>query len=638
MWCRHEDHTSRKRMTWAAATICFALVAFGWHGSCSSAADGVIRLEIDARDAPRRMFHTRMWLPVEPGPLRLIFPKWIQAEHAPIGPIADLAGLAIRSEGRALRWQRDPLDMYAFEVDIPAGVREVEIEHDRISPARKGEALATANMAIVLWHEHLLYPAGVSFRDLEYQAELLLPDGWQDGSALKQASRSGNRVVFEPVTLEQLTDSPLFCGRYHKVYPLAEDERKSHRIFAVAESPGELEMSDAYRAGYDRLIGEAKGLFGAQPYDDYTFLVALSDNIAHTGLEHHQSSDNRIRGRAFADDQLHLATVRLLPHEYVHSWNGKYRRPERMVRPNLHEPLETDLLWIYEGLTRYLDRVLTARCGLYTLDHARQTWASGAHTMTTKRGRQWRPLVDTATAAQILYSARAGGSTWRRRVDFYNEGAFIWLEVDAIIRERSGGRRSLDDFISRFFGRQDGLAEPPVDPYELDDVVAALDRVESYDWRGLLLRRVETVGERPPSDGLERTGWRLGYGEEPTEVEIAREASGGVTDFSASIGLWLLKDAGIGDVVTGSPAARAGIAPGMKLVAVNGRRYTKDVLRTAIKQSKAADSRLDLLVENHEFFETCEVDYHDGARHYRLVPLPGRHDVLSEILAARTER
>lgn len=621
---------ARQRLTVAAMVL--GLIGGGRAGLSSE----VVQLEVDARQAPARLLAARIVLPAQPGPLRLVYPKWIQAQHAPVGPIADVAGLEIRAAGKTISWRRDPVDMFAFDVVVPEGVEAVEVSLDYLSPAPPSRATATANLAIVLWHQLLLYPEGTDIAELVYQPAIRLPKGWGFASALEVEAQRDDRVEFKPCSLEMLADSILYTGRYHKTYAIGPTGGRRHAIFAVAESADELEMSPAYRRGYDRLIAEAQAMFGAQPYEAYTFLVALSNHIAHTGLEHHQSSDNRVLGRSFADDQLHLSTVRLLPHEYVHSWNGKFRRPATMTHCDFQQPLETELLWVYEGLTRYLDRVLTARSGLFSQQDAQASWAGGAQAMLDRKGRSWRPLMDTTVAAPILYGARSDRANWRRGVDFYNEGAFVWLDVDTLIRQRSGGKRSLDDFLRAFFGEQDGLPSPLVKTYTLDDVVAALDAVEAHDWRSLFEERVAVASDQPPLAGLERGGWRLGYGSEPSAIQQAKAAARKVVNLSASLGISIDKNALVVDVVPDSPAERAGVAPGMKLVAVNSRRYTPEGLKSAVRESKSPDARIDLLLENRDIFSTYELDYHGGAKYPRLERIADSPDLLSEIHAPRT--
>jgi predicted metalloprotease with PDZ domain len=613
------------------------------------AADGAIRLEVDLSEAPRRIFHARMEIPVAPGTVTLHYPKWIPGEHGPTGPIVDVAGLRFSAGGQELAWRRDPLDMFAFSVDVPAGATTLAVALDYLTPSGAGQftsgPASSAKVAVLSWNTVVLYPAGRPAAEVTVQPALVLPPGWGFGTALEETTRAGDRVEFAPVSLMTLVDSPVAAGAHHRTLALSEPGAGPlHTLEMVADSAAALAMPAAAEAAYRRLDDEALALFGAAHYRYYRFLLTLSDHVESFGLEHHESSDNRLPERSLLDPDLFEAGAGLLPHEMVHSWNGKYRRPAGLATPHYHAPFVDDLLWVYEGLTSYLGTVLTARSGLHDAAAAREYLALLAAGLDHRPGRTWRPLGDTARAAQVLFGSRQEWSSWRRGVDFYDEGVLTWLDADVTIRRATGGARSLDDFCRRFYGPPGG--PPKVVPYSFDDLVAALEATAAHDWRAFFAARIDRVAPRPPLAGFEDGGWSLAYTAEPNALAKAIEAAGHTADLRFSLGLVLRDREGAADhgtlldVVPGLPAAAAGAAPGMRLVAVGGRRWSKQVLRDALAAAAAADSgggagAIELLVENDEFFATLRVDHRGGERHPHLQRREGVPDLLSEILAAK---
>ena len=594
-----------------------------------------IQLEVDAREAPRHVFHARLVIPATPGPLTLVYPKWGAGEHSPSGPIADLTGLRFRAAGRALDWQRDAVDLFAFHMVVPAGADAVEAQLDYLAPSGGGVfsagVLETARLAWVYWHKLLLAPQGARSDATTYAASLRLPPGWRHGTSLEVASETSERVEFAPVSLTALIDSPVLAGAHFKTIPLA-DAPVPHRIHLAADSEGALLAPPATVEAWKRLVAEALALFGAYHYRSYTFLHSLSDQTAQYGLEHHEQSDDLVQERTLLDEDLRRARASLLAHEMSHSWNGKHRRPAGLLTGNVSDPMRTELLWVYEGLTTYLGEVLAARSGLWSADEYRQVVAYEAAQMDHSKGREWRPLVDTATCAQILYPARAGGASWRRGVDFYPEGALLWLEADVLIRRETRGTKSLDDFLGSFFG---GVSGPPTAvPYTLDDVLAALDKVHPYDWRGFWKARVDAVTPRAPLGGISGAGFSLAYGDTPTALQKSYEATWKYVDEGFSVGLVLSPEGAVQDVVPGSAADKAGLAPGDTLLAVDGRRYSTEKLRGAIKDTRTTRG-IDLVVANGDFVGTRHVEYDGGARYPRLEPVTGQADLLAEIIRPR---
>ena len=612
-------------------TVALALLAL--------AAAPPMDLEVDLREAPRRIVHSRLSIPAEPGPLTLYYPKWIPGEHGPDGPIADVAGLRLSAAGKPLAWERDGADMYAFHVQVPRGASRVDVSLDYLaSPpgGMRGYSAAssfTSTLAILEWNVALLYPKGPSPRDLRVKAALTLPPGWTWGSSLAAESEAGGRVAFAPVSLETLLDSPVLAGAHLREIPLGPAGEPSHALVVASETEAALEIPAGLKEKYDRLVAQAHLLFGARHYQRYRFLLALSDQVTHFGLEHHQSSDNRLGERFFLDPELQVEGSGLLPHEYVHSWNGKFRRPRGLATRDYQEPMRGALLWVYEGLTSYLGDVLSARSGLFSPEGFRDVVATNAGEMVAHSGRAWRPLGDTAVAAQILYRSRDDWSAWRRRVDFYPEGVLLWLDADTIIREGTGGQRSLDDFCRLFFGGESG--PPEVRHYDLEDVVTTLGRVFPHDWKGFFASRVSAVEDRAPLGGIERAGWRLTFAEKPVPYFKARMARYKELDHLSSAGLSVsLEDGKVVDVVPGGPADKAGVAPAMRVVAVNGRRFTPDVLEQGIAETRKS-GHLALLLENADFFSTHTLAYHGGLRYPVLERDPSRPDLLSGIGAPR---
>lgn len=615
--------------------VCLLVVLFlsilGW-----SAAPPTVTISVDASRAPRKIFHASMKIPAGAGDLTLYYPKWIPGEHAPDGPVADLAGLKFNAGGKALKWRRDLLDGFTIHVEVPAGVNEIDAELDFLSPATleggfSAGSSATDKMAVISWNQVLLYPKGWKSDDIQYSASLKLPAGWKFGTPLPITGHSGNEIKFATVSLTTLVDSPVITGEFLKVVPLAQDPLTEMDI--AADSAAALEAPQEVWDHYKNLVEQTNKLFGAHHYRDYHFLLSLSDHVAHFGLEHHESDDSRISERGLVDDSPRKLEAGLLPHEYAHSWNGKYRRPADLATPDYQQPMQDDLLWVYEGLTNYLGVVLTARSGLRTPDQERDDLALTAAALDHTPGREWRNLQDTADAAPQLYFAPEAWHSWRRGVDFYNEGTLTWLWADVIIRQQSKGKKTLDDFCKLFHGAPS--TGPMVKTYTFDDVVDALNQVVAYDWRGFWSERLNSHGPGAPLGGIEGSGWKVVYEESPSEMESSGQGTFHFIDAIYSIGLNLRDDGGIEDTIEGMPAAKAGIGPGMKVVAVNGRKFSGDGLRDALKAGKNGGAPLELLVENTDYYKTYKLDYQGGERYPHLVRDEAKPDLLSEIFKAK---
>ncbi|MBZ5568437.1 MAG: M61 family peptidase [Acidobacteriia bacterium] len=610
-----------------------------------------ISLAVDATQAAQKILHARLTMTVTPGPLTLLYPKWIPGEHMPHGPIVDSVGLKFSAGGQTLPWRRDDADMFTYHLTIPAGVSQLEIALDYASPVA-GEGgfsaggSATDKLAVISWNQLLLYPAGFTSDQLTYEASLTLPQGWKFGTALPQSgtlqrvdSQKMNMALFQPATLTTLVDSPVIAGEYYRSVPLSpEGEARPAELDMAADSAAAVDIGPDVQNRMRNLVAEGGALFGARHYRDYHFLLSLSDHVAHFGLEHHESNDSRVSERALIDDNLRrVAFGDLLPHEYTHSWNGKYRRPLGLSTPDFQQPMKGELLWVYEGLTQYFGKLLAARSGIWSADDFRDNVALLAAELAHRPGRQWRPLEDTAVAAQILYESSPQWSSWRRGVDFYDEGALIWLDVDATIRRLTNNQKSMDDFAKLFYGPPDnppGVA-PNVKPYTIDDVVSTLNQVAPNDWRKFLLDRVATVGPNAPLGGLEGSGWKLVYTDTPSGLQRTRDSIERDADLRYSLGLLLNRTGRVADSVFFMPAYQSGIMPGMTIVAVNGRKYSAEVLHDAVKAAKNDSAPIQLLVENSEYYKTYSVNYHDGDRYPHLVRDPSRTDYLGDMIKPR---
>jgi predicted metalloprotease with PDZ domain len=608
-------------------------------------AQNSVRLRVDATDAPRRVFHVQMTMPAKPGPMTLLYPEWIPGEHGPTGPIANLVGLRIRGGGQNVAWRRDSVNLFAFHIEVPAGVSSLDVAFDFIAPPDttgfSSGGSATSELAVLNWNQLILYPEGAAVDSLQYQANLRVPPFWRYGTALPIERESGNEIEFKPASLTTLIDSPLSAGRHYRTVGIGTDNGIPHYVHVAGDSDLAVAISDELIAQYTNLVTEAGALFGTRHYRDYHFLVTLSDHVAHFGLEHHESSDDRVKERTLIEASGRKVEGALLPHEFVHSWNGKYRRPGGLIAKGsdggYDTPMKGDLLWVYEGLTNYLGEVLARRSGLWTPDDYRDRLAATAAELDTRSGRTWRPLEDTAVSAQVLYDTTDDFREYRRSTDYYEEGSLIWLEVDTLIRKLSQGAKSLDDFCRAFHGGQSG--SPAMKPYEFQDVVAALNAVQAYDWSGFFNERLHSTAPHAPLGGLEQGGWRLVYTPERSEWWKANEEYNKRVDLSYSLGLKVKQDDGIIiDVAYEGPAHKAGVTPSTKLIAVNGREFTPVVLREAVKAAAGSQQPIELLIKSGEYYEAHRIDYHGGERYPHLARNEAAADLLSQVIAPLARR
>ena len=588
----------------------------------------VILLTVDASRTQQKMLHAHEVIPVKPGALTLYYPKWIPGEHGPDGPIANLTGLKFEADGKTIPWKRDLLDVFTFHVDIPAGVNHLDARYDFIEPVGGS---ATEKLMVLEWNDVILYPAGTPAQQLTYEAKLLMPDGWKFGTSLPIENHSGNQVSFKQISLDMLVDSPVISGEYYRVIDITPaGEPVHHEINLAADSEAALNMSPENQKEMINLVAESGKLFGTRHYRDYHFLLALSDHVMHFGLEHHESNDSRLPERALLMPTSGMSLGGLLAHEFVHSWNGKFRRPADLTVPYYEEPMETDLLWGYEGLTDYLGPMLAARSGLWTAEQYHEQMASIAAMLGPGRpGRTWRPLLDTA-AGEPGVSGRGGWMDWRRGTDYYDEGDLMWLEVATIIHRESHGQKSIDDFCLAFHGGPNNGAE--VETYTFDQLVSALNAVAPFDWATFFHTRLDSTAAEAPVGGIENGGWKVELNSQPSRSTGRRGSAGDVY----SIGLQLGADGAVGDAIVGSPAFEAGISSGMKIIGVNGRVYNHDLLEDAIKVAKDTSQPIILLVVVDEYIRTCTINYHGGAQFPHLVRVNDKPDYLDELIKPRT--
>jgi predicted metalloprotease with PDZ domain len=620
-----------KRLPLFALFTLFAVRAF--------AAVPEATLFVDCSDARRGVFHAHVVLPATAGPMTFVYPKWVPGEHTPTGPLMQMAGLHVHAGEREVAWMRDPVDLFAFHVDVPLGTNVIDVDFDYLSSsstfgAGYGEsANATQRLLLLPFNHVVVYPADTPSDKVTFRASVKLPAGWPFDTALPVAGRSGERVDFTPVSLTTLIDSPLVAGTFTRTIPIADDGREHLTI--TADSAAALALPDARVKQLQALVAQTDALFGARHYGEYRWLVTLSDLIEPQGLEHHHSTDIRANEHAFIDPDWTARTITILSHEFVHSWNGKYRRPGSLATPDYQAPMHGELLYVYEGMTRYFgDLVLTARSGMRTVEEDREfaAWVAGNQDH-NRPGRNWRPLADTAVAVASISEAPNEEVPYRRSLDYYDESMLVWLDADTIIRARTGNTKSLDDFARLFFGAP-ATSGTVVKPYTVNDLVAALNQVAAYDWRGFLDARVYRVAPHPPLAALEAAGWRLAYNDTPNGYLALRERTNKQTDVSFSLGMWVKHDGTIADVVYGSPAYAGGLMPGMKVTAVNSRKFDGDVLRQEIRAAKSSGKPITLFAEQASFAGLFTIDYHDGERYPHLERIEGKPDVLGAILAA----
>ena len=615
-------------------SLLLASVAFA--ASASSYAQAPIQITADLSDAPRKLYHAEVELPVKAGPVTLTTPQWIPGNHRPTGPVADITGVVFTANGQVLPWRRDDVDLYQFHLTIPKGVTTLHAHLDCIVTHR-----LTQNMAVLEWEKLLLYPAKTPVRDIAIQPSITVPTGWgtgtalvPEGSAVASANGKTGTTRYAATTVEQLEDSPVITGRYFHEYPLAPEVTPKHYLDVVADAPEDAKLRPAMLAEVANLVREAGAMYASHHYNQYHFLLTLSDSAGGEGLEHGQSSDNGVGEKDFSDEAHQLDVADLLAHEFTHSWNGKYRRPVGLYQPDFATMQQGALLWVYEGMTQYLGNVLAARSGLMSQAEYRDLLASSAANLDYRAGRDWRPTEDTAVAASILRGGDPTWANWRRGQDYYQEGELLWLDTDTLIRKLTNNQKSLNDFTHVFLGRG-GDTGPLIVPYNREELIADLNGIVPYDWAKFLHDRIDLINPRADVAGIEQGGYKLVYTDKLNPSQKKLNAVGGRRAAGAncwySVGFRASAEGVITDVRWGSPADKAGLSPQQKLVGVNGRVFTSDALSTAIKDAKGTSAPIHFLVQVDSFLSTIDVDYHDGERYPVLQRVDGTPDYLDDI-------
>lgn len=595
-------------------------------------------LSVDLTDLDRRLFQVRESIPAQPGQLSLLYPQWLPGTHGPNGPVHLLSGLMITAGGQRLAWRRDPGNMYAFHIEVPAGTDHVDVEFQFASPQSgdQGRIVATPEILGLQWNTVVLYPAGYHASRIPVKADVKLPAGWQFATALDVAARSAERVEFAATSLETLVDSPLFAGRHFKRVDLDPGADVPVHLNMVADQPSRLEIKPDQLAAYRKLVKEAYALYGTRAFDRYDFLLALSENFGGIGLEHHRSSENVHRPGHFTEWDRNAPGRDLLAHELTHSWNGKRRRPADLWTANFNVPMQDSLLWVYEGQTQFWGIALTARSGLWSQQMAQDALANIEAVYERNRpGRLWRNLQDT-TNQPVLGGRSLPFPSWQRTVDYYSEGVLLWLDVDTKLRELTDNRRSLDDFARAFFGITDKSYE--VVTYTFDDIAATLNAVAPHDWQAFLRERLDSHGPAAPLDGLKRSGWQLSYRAEQSAYQKAQDERNRSANLSFSLGLTIsTRDKGkVTEVIWDSPAFKAGLTTAATLIAVNGREFTPELLLDAVRAAQGTNQPIELLVKTFDRYRTVRLPYFEGLRYSHLECIDGTADRLTEILKPRT--
>jgi predicted metalloprotease with PDZ domain len=594
---------------------------------------GVIQLTVDASDVTRGIFRVRERVPVAaPGDLILLYPKWLPGTHSPGGKINKVAGFRATANGRELGWVRDTQDVYAFHVAVPAGVAAVDVDFQYVSPTaeNQGRIVTTPDMASIQWIANSLYPAGYYVRNIPIEASVIVPAGWTVATALRPSGpTAGNRVTYPMTSYDVLMDSPLIAGAHYRRIPLSDDVA----IDVIADTEEELAATPEQIAAHRRLVDQAFRLFGAEHYDHYDFLLTISDYLGGSGLEHHRSSEDGVKRGYFTDWDNKLADRNLLPHEFVHSWNGKYRRAADLWTPDYRTPMEDDLMWVFEGQTQFWGYVLGARSGMLSKDDTLGALASIAASYANTPGRSWRPLIDTTNDPIIAQRAPQPWKSWQRSEDYYSEGLLIWTDIDRMIRQQSRGKRSIDDFARAFFGMRN--RDYGEFTYRFEDIVATLNQVQPYDWRNYLKRKVYDVAAQPPLEGITAGGYSLMFTDEPTAWLKSAEKRAKATDLTYSGGFSVGIDGKVQSVLWDSAAFNAGMTIGTELVAVNGRTFDGDGLKQAIRNAKGNAAPVELLIKSGNLYRTARLDWHGGLRYPRLQKVGKGPGTLDALLAPR---
>ncbi|HKO20834.1 MAG TPA: hypothetical protein VJU82_18315 [Acidobacteriaceae bacterium] len=628
----------------ASATLLF-LLSLNVHAQSGARP---IQIVADLTEAPRKLYHAEIDLPVKAGALTLITPQWIPGNHRPNGPVENITGVVFTANGQTIPWRRDDVNLFEFHLTIPTGVTTLHAHLDCIVTSR-----ASTKMAVLEWEKLLLYPANVPVRGIPIQPSVTVPAGWGIGTALSPLDKDltppattgvdesahtpppgSTTTRYAPTNVEQLQDSPVIAGQYFHEFPLAPEVTPKHYIDVVADEEADANLRPEFLAEISNLVRETGAMYASRHYNVYHFLLTLSDTAGGEGLEHGQSSDNGVREKTYADAAHQIGSADLLAHEFTHSWNGKYRRPARLYQPDFATPQQGDLLWVYEGMTQYLGNVLAARSGLKTQEQYRDLLALSAANLDEKPGREWRSTEDSAISSSILRETEPAWSNWRRGQDYYQEGELVWLDADTLIRKLTNDAKSLNDFTRMFLGKG-GNTGPLIVPYELPEIVADLNQIAPYDWAKFFHDRIVNINPRADLEGIERAGYKLVFTDKQTKTETALAASdsrrAAAVNVWYSLGLRVTSDGTISDVRWNGPADKAKLSPGQKIFAVNGLVFSPSVLKNAVRDAKGKSEPIHFILQTNQFVSLADIDYHDGERYPSLVRVDGTPDYLDEI-------
>ena len=505
------------------------------------------------------------------------------------------------------------------------------MEFQFTAPVRESEGRinVTPNMMNVQWEQVAVYPAGHFTRAIQVKPSITLPEGWTGVAALDGAKISGNRIEYGVTDFETLVDSPMFAGPHYKKWDLGNNVT----LNVWADNAKYLEAKPEQIAAHRALVDESIILFGSKHFDRYEFLLGLTEELGGVGLEHHRSSENTRETDYFTEWDDNMSERGLLPHEFTHSWNGKFRRPATMWTPDYSTPMRDNLLWVYEGQTSFWDLVLGARSGLQSKEMVLGEWAKYAGSYAEQPGRTWRSVEDTTH--DPIFGARKPKpfASQARGEDYYNESSLIWLDADMTIRQLSKGKKSLDDFAKAFFGVRD--ADWGVLTYDFDEVVRTLNAVQPYDWAKFLDTKLRQPGQPAPLNGLGKGGYKLVWKEEPNIFDKESMKESNVFNLTHSLGIILNKDATITSVMWNSPAFKANIVSGAKIIAVDGYAYSKDGLTSAIKAAKDNKTPVRLLIERNKRYTQIDIAYSGGLRYPHLEAIGQGETAIDRLLSPR---
>ncbi|KJV36372.1 PDZ domain-containing protein [Luteibacter yeojuensis] len=583
---------------------------------------GHIELAVDATDTVQKIFRIHETLPVQPGPVTLLYPEWELSSHGRTVSAANLAGLVVTAGGQPVAWERDPVDMHAFHVDVPPGAANLVVDFQFIT--RADDALIRDDLVNVAWQRLLVYPAGWFARNIPVQASLKVPGGLSVATSLTASGTSGTTTRFAETTLETLLDSPAFAARHIQRVPLGDPNQPAMQLDLIATDPADLPVAPDAVGKLRKLVRETRAVMGPPPYAHFDGLVVLDDNFSAGGIEHASSAEIYLPANYLREPADQLNNLDLIAHEHVHAWNGRWRQPADLWIPTPNVPSRNSLLWVYEGQTEFWGRVLAARSGMRTVQQTLDKLALDAAAVQIHAGRAWKPLADTTNDPIYVTGRNTVWPEWQRRKDYYGEGVMLWLDV--------ASKAPIDAFAHAFFAVHGKPGN--VSTYTFDDVCAALAKVApSVDWRAYLTERLQAKDARV-LDGLARLGWALAYTDTATDTFLQDEKESGATNLAYSVGLAVDAKGRVRGVVWDSPAFKAGMAPGDMITAVNGQAFSTKGLLDAVRATVTTPLALtfELDGEKHD----VRLVYSGGARYPHLVRLPKAADRLSPLLAPRS--